>query len=75
MKKLLAEWAALWLILNWVLGAIFAQPLVEPHDKVFYYGVSLRPLVPTFAKRKIRWLPYLVFPSCAYRLPIATQNC
>jgi len=42
MKKSLAEWAALWLILNWVLGVIFAQPLNEPYDKAFYYGVSLR---------------------------------
>ncbi|RDB15349.1 Autoinducer 2 sensor kinase/phosphatase LuxQ [Hypsizygus marmoreus] len=39
-KKSLALWAALWLILNWVLGCIFAQPIHQTFDQVFYYGIA-----------------------------------
>ncbi|KAF8075156.1 hypothetical protein FPV67DRAFT_1476207 [Lyophyllum atratum] len=39
-KKSLALWSSLWLILNWVLGCIFARPLFQVFDKVFYYGVA-----------------------------------
>lgn len=39
-KKSLALWASGWLILNWVLGCIFAQKIYQTFDIVFYYGVS-----------------------------------
>ncbi|KAG6841247.1 hypothetical protein C0991_000531 [Blastosporella zonata] len=40
-KKSLALWASVWLILNWVLGCIFARPLVQTFDQVIYYGVRI----------------------------------
>lgn len=39
-KKTLAIWAGLWLILNWILGIIFARPIYQLYDKIFYYGVA-----------------------------------
>ncbi|KDR80820.1 hypothetical protein GALMADRAFT_241276 [Galerina marginata CBS 339.88] len=41
LKKSLAIWASLWLIVNWVLGCIFIphNPIVQL-DKIFYFGVA-----------------------------------
>ncbi|KAG5653606.1 hypothetical protein H0H81_011978 [Sphagnurus paluster] len=39
-KKSLALWASLWFILNWILGCIFAKPLFQMPDKIFYYGIA-----------------------------------
>ncbi|KAF5373287.1 hypothetical protein D9615_007374 [Tricholomella constricta] len=39
-KKSLALWASLWLILNWVLACIFARPLFQIFDKIFYYAIA-----------------------------------
>ncbi|KAG6816144.1 hypothetical protein H0H87_008321 [Tephrocybe sp. NHM501043] len=40
-KKSLALWASVWLILIWVLGCIFARPLNQNYDRIIYYGVRL----------------------------------
>ncbi|KAF9466167.1 hypothetical protein BDZ94DRAFT_1252261 [Collybia nuda] len=40
LKKSLAFVAALWLILNWVLGCIFASPIFQNYDRGFYFAVA-----------------------------------
>ncbi|KAF9474819.1 hypothetical protein BDN70DRAFT_884421 [Pholiota conissans] len=41
-KKSLALWASLWLILNWILGCVFIpRNPVGQLDKIFYFGVSV----------------------------------
>ncbi|KAG6850670.1 hypothetical protein H0H93_010398 [Arthromyces matolae] len=39
-KKSLASWASVWLILNWVLGCIFSQPIFQAFDQIVYYGLA-----------------------------------
>ncbi|KAG5725064.1 Signal transduction histidine-protein kinase BarA [Termitomyces sp. T112] len=39
-KKSLACWASVWLILNWVLGCIFARPIYQVFDQIVYYGIA-----------------------------------
>jgi osomolarity two-component system sensor histidine kinase SLN1 len=41
LKKSLAIWASLWLVMNWILGVIFVSK--KPFylsDKIFYFGVE-----------------------------------
>lgn len=43
LKKSLAIWASLWLVMNWILGVIFVPktPYFFLLDKIFYFGVEL----------------------------------
>lgn len=54
-KKSLAMWASLWLILNWVLGCIFAAPVNLAFDRVFYFGVALLLSLPIFIMVMYDW--------------------
>lgn len=42
LKKSLATWAAVWLIVNWVLGIAFIpkKPGIVLQDQIFYFAVS-----------------------------------
>ncbi|PFH50297.1 hypothetical protein AMATHDRAFT_61349 [Amanita thiersii Skay4041] len=42
LKKSLAIWASLWLIMNWILGVIFVpkSPYMYLLDKIFYFSVA-----------------------------------
>jgi len=54
-KKSLAVWASLWLILNWVLGCIFAAPINLAFDRAFYFGVAPLFILPIFFMVMYDW--------------------